>query len=184
VLKLLLDKGALIQLPKGAGRPWFNATALNRAAFAHDARVMDLLLAAGDRPDEKMYLLGMAPVVPALTALGYDDAASVKVLLDKGTPVDLTDDDGISLLEWAAISNHPKTARLLLERGAKVNWVDKKGMTALLYAASIDFGDSAMIDLLLHAGADPKIRNADGLSAFELASRYEHRNLIASLRPE
>ena len=44
-------------------------------------------------------------------------------------------------------------ARTLIERGANVNVVDKLGMTPLLWAASMDFGDPAMIELLLKSGA-------------------------------
>jgi len=181
VVRLLLDRGAQIQLPKGAGRPIYNATALNRAAFTHDSDLIRLLLAAGDRPEEKTFLLGMIPAVPALTALSYNDTGSLAALLDKGVPVDYADGDGITLLAWAAISNRLDVARLLLARGAKVNVVDSKGMTPLLYAASIDFGDSAMVDLLLKAGADPAARTKDGLTALDLARRYEHRTLVPVL---
>jgi len=66
------------------------------------------------------------------------------------------------LLSWAAISNRPEMARLLIQRGADVNHVDKKGMTPLLYAASVDFGNSAMVDLLLKSGARPAARTKEG----------------------
>jgi ankyrin repeat protein len=72
-------------------------------------------------------------------------------------------------------------ARLLIERGADVNHVDKKGMTPLLYAASIDFGDSAMIDLLLKSGARSNLRTKEGLTALDLARRYHHTHLLDSL---
>ena len=72
-------------------------------------------------------------------------------------------------------------ARLLIQRGADVNHVDKKGMTPLLYAASIDFGDSAMIDLLLRSGAQPGTRDKEGLTALDLARKYNHTHLLASL---
>src|SRR5579884_2265556 len=55
VAKLLLERGAKVQLPKGVGRPMFNATALNRAAFAHDPELVRTLLDAGDKTDEKMF---------------------------------------------------------------------------------------------------------------------------------
>ena len=70
---------------------------------------------------------------------------------------------------------------LLIERGADVNHVDKKGMTALHYAASIDFGDSGMIELLLQSGARPDIKTPEGLTALDLARRYQHTTLIARL---
>ena len=45
--------------------------------------------------------------------------------------------------------------RMLIDRGANVNPVDKLGMTPLLCAASSNFGDARMIELLRKAGATP-----------------------------
>ena len=56
----------------------------------------------------------------------------------------------------------------------------RKGTRApLLYAASIDFGDAAMVDLLLkNGGADRRARNKDGLTALDLARKYNHSHLL------
>jgi ankyrin repeat protein len=102
------------------------------------------------------------------------------VLLDAGAQVDETDDDGITALSWAAIANRLEMARLLVRRGADVNHVDKKRMTPLLYAASVDFRDSDMIDLLIKSGARTA-RTKEGLTALGLARKYNHTHLLASL---
>jgi ankyrin repeat protein len=62
-----------------------------------------------------------------------------------------------------------------------VNHADKKGMTPLLYAASIDFGDSAMADLLVRSGARTGARTREGLTALDLAHKYNHTHLVVSL---
>jgi ankyrin repeat protein len=54
-------------------------------------------------------------------------------------------------------------------------------MTPLLWAANIDFGDTAMIDLLLRSGAKTDVRNRDGLTPLELARTHGHANLIPAL---
>ena len=54
-------------------------------------------------------------------------------------------------------------------------------MTALLYAASIDFGDSAMIRLLLDSGARQDARTPEGLTALDLARNYQHVHLLPAL---
>ena len=54
-------------------------------------------------------------------------------------------------------------------------------MTPLLWAASMDFGDPAMIELLLKSGARADARNKDGLTALELARKYGHTEVIAAL---
>ena len=55
------------------------------------------------------------------------------------------------------------------------------GMTPLLWAANIDFGDAAMIELLLKSGARADARNKDGLTPLELARKLGHANLIPAL---
>jgi ankyrin repeat protein len=72
-------------------------------------------------------------------------------------------------------------AKFLISKGADVNHVDGNGMTPLLYAASIDFGSSAMIDMLLKAGARTDMKTKEGKTALELAKQYNHRHLIPSL---
>lgn len=54
-------------------------------------------------------------------------------------------------------------------------------MTPLPYAASIDFGDSSMIDLLVKSGARMDARTKEGKTALELARQYQLTHLIASL---
>jgi ankyrin repeat protein len=128
-----------------------------------------------------MNILGIIPLEPLLSLATTAKTGTVVALLDAGAKVDEVDGDGLTSLSWAAIANRIEMARLLIRRGADVNHVDKKGMTPLLYAASIDFGDSAMIDLLLHSGADAKARTPEGLTALDLAQKYKHTHLVASL---
>ncbi len=180
-MNLLLDHGATVRLPKGQGAPLFNANPILLAAFAGNAGVIDRLHKAGNPVDDKMYLVGMIPVTPMMLLATTHRTDSVRALLDAGARVDETDDDGITALSWAAISNRVELARLLIQRGADVNHVDKKGMTPLLYAASIDFGDSAMTELLLKSGAEANARTPQGLTALDLARKYKHTHLVASL---
>jgi ankyrin repeat protein len=180
-MNLLLDHGATVRLPKGQGAPLFNAHPIILAAFAGNASVIDRLHKAGDRVDDRMNLLGLFPVTPLLMLATWHRTDSARALLDAGARVDEADDDGITSLSWAAISNRVDMARLLIQRGADVNHVDKKGMTPLLYAASIDFGDTAMIDLLLKSGPRAGARTKEGLTALDLARKYKHTHLSASL---
>ena len=180
-MNLLLDHGAKVRVPKGESAPLFNAFPIMLAAFSGNSDILDRLRREGDRVDDKMLFIGMFPATPLLELAGTHRTASMRALLDLGAKVDEADSDGITILGWAAIANRVDMARLLTERGADVNHVDKKGMTPLLYAASIDFGDAAMVDLLLKSGARRSARTKEGLTALELARKYNHTHLLASL---
>jgi ankyrin repeat protein len=180
-MNLLLDHGAKVRLPKGRGAPMFNAFPIFLAAFSGNAEVIDRLHKEGDLVDDKMNVVGMFPLTPMLALATMHRTDSVRALLNAGATVDEADDDGITVLSWAAIANRVDMARLLIARGADVNHVDKKGMTPLLYAASIDFGDSRMIDLLLTSGARTSLRTKEGLTALDLARQYHHTHLLDSL---
>ena len=84
-------------------------------------------------------------------------------------------------MDSAVHNNRLDLARLFLQLGADVNAVDKVGYTPLLLAASIDFGDTGMIELLLAAGADINARNPAGRTALDLAREYQHTRFIAIL---
>jgi ankyrin repeat protein len=126
-------------------------------------------------------IAGMFPGPTAPTAISFDDNATLAALLDAGLSIELPDDSGFTLLDSAVIANRIDAARLLIARGANVNAVDKNGMTPLLFAASIDYGDSAMVELLVKSGANRQARTKDGLTAVELAHKYEHSHVLKSL---
>ena len=150
------------------------------ASFSGNADLIGTLMHAGARLDEKMLVLGMFPSSAIANAIGFGDLATVSALLDAGADSNEADDAGFTLLYGAVVRNHTEVARLLIERGAKVNAVDGRGMTPLLYAASADFGDCSMVDLLLKMGANPAARTKEGLTAQDLARKYGHTYLAAS----
>ena len=117
-----------------------------------------------------------------LGAFKFGDMEVARTLLDLGAPIDFADGNGITMLGRAALNNDLELARMLIERGANVNVVDKQGMTPLLWAANIDFGDSAMVELLLKAGAKADAKNKDGRTALELAQSYKHDYLVPALQ--
>jgi ankyrin repeat protein len=180
-LRLLLDRGAQVRPASGQPPPLFNAHPVFLAAYAGNAEVLPRLREEGGSLNEPMSLIGLAPVTPLMAAAALDHVDVVQALLAMGVPVDELDPDGITALGWAAIGNQIELARRLIARGADVNHVDRKGMTPLLYAASIDFGDSAMIDLLVKSGARLDVRTKAGLTPLDLARQYKHTHLIASL---
>ena len=177
-IRLLLSHGAEGAPTQGA--PLFNADPLFLAAYGGNADVLPDLLKAGASLTGEMRLIGTSSTDPISGAVrhGYLDVADVLVKL--GAPVDRTD-LRITPLVKAVLGDQVEMAKFLISKGADVNHVDTNGMTALLYAASIDFGSPAMIDMLLKAGARTDMKTKQGKTALELARQYKHTHLIASL---
>jgi ankyrin repeat protein len=180
-LNLLLDHGAEVRMAAGQHAPMFNATPFFLAAYSGNSEILPRLHDAGDKLDEPMVLIGTSSTTAIAGAVRLGNLAVARKLLDMGVPADELERSGITLLDRAVLGNQVEIAQLLIARGADVNRADKIGFTPLLYAASIDFGDSAMMDLLLKSGAHADVRTKDGLTALDLARNYKHTHLIASL---
>jgi ankyrin repeat protein len=177
-IRLLLAHGA--DASQSQGQPLFNADPLFLAAYGGNAEVLPDLLKAGASLNGEMRLIGTSSTDPISGAVrhGYLDVAETLVRL--GAPVDRTD-ARITPLVKAVLGDQVAMAKFLIEKGADVNHVDGNGMTPLLYAASIDFGSPAMIDMLLSKGARLDAKTKEGKTALELARQYTHTHLIASL---
>ena len=167
--------------PAEGGAPVFNANPFFLAPYAGNAEFLTRLRDAGAKIDEPMTSIGTSRTTPILGAFKFGDAAVARALFDLGTPIEFADGNGITMLGRAALNNEVAMAAWLIERGANVNVVDKLGMTPLLWAASSDFGDPAMIELLLKSGARADARNKDGLTALDLARKYGHAEVIPAL---
>ena len=120
----------------------------------------DLRAAHRDAADGRRALGDGRPVHFPLTT---DDTATLEAVLVTGLSVDSADDENLTLLDWAVIANRGAVARMPIARGADVNHVDRFGMTPLQHAASIDFGNSEMIDLLRASGAKLDSQTKGGL---------------------
>jgi ankyrin repeat protein len=177
-VRLLLARGA--DAGPSEGKPLFNADPLFLAAYSGNAEVLPELLAAGASLNGEMTLIGTSnsDAISGAVRHAYLDVAETLVKL--GAPVDRTD-ARITPLVKAVLGDQVEMARFLISKGADVNHVDGNGMTPLLYAASIDFGSSAMIDMLLKAGARTDMKTKEGKTALDLARQYKHTHLIESL---
>lgn len=180
VVRLLLKKGARPNADKGV-EVHYNASALFYAVMAGDVETARTLVDAGANIGDRMKLLGRFTNSLMVYAAGAGNTAIVEYLISKGANPNEMDDDKISMLAWATLSNRVDTVQTLLARGAQANTVDNYGMTPLLYAASIDFGDTEMIEKLIAAGADLKAKNKQGLTAVDLARSYNHSTMASLL---
>jgi len=181
-INLLLDRGANVRLDPSVGTAIFGAYPLFLAAYSGNAEVLKRLHDGGDSLTDGVTLLGSRPSAPLAGAIKLGYVNVVRALLDLGAPIEQPEQGGLTPLVRAVLNNRVHIARLLISRGADVNHLDNLGMTPLLYAASIDFGDSDMIELLLKSGARADARTRDGLTALDLARQYQHAHLLRALQ--
>jgi ankyrin repeat protein len=96
--------------------------------------------------------------------------------VEAGLPINLTNDQGDTLLILAAYHNHPTTVRALVERGAEVERINDRGQTALGAAVFRESRESVLI--LLGAHANPAHGSP---SAIELARFFDLPEMLTLL---
>jgi ankyrin repeat protein len=75
-----------------------------------------------------------------------------QTLIEKGTDINLANNDGITALMFAAAEGRSDAVQLLLEKGASLNAKDNQGRTAIVHA--VESGQSEITELLANKGAD------------------------------
>lgn len=158
------DKGLLLALQLESDRVFFALLQSPQVDVnAHNAR--------GETPLMLAAIKGNLPAVQALLARGADvnqpGWAPLHYAVSGGTP------------------QHAQIVALLLEHSAYIDAASPNGSTPLMLAAR--YGSDAIVQLLLQEGADPTLKNQQGLTArdFALGAEREHTAaLIAdALRP-
>jgi len=89
-----------------------------------------------------------------------------QLLIKKGADVNKP---GWAPLHYAATNGHLDVMNLLLEENAYIDAASPNGSTPLMMAAH--YGSASAVKLLLEAGADPSLKNAQGFSALDFAHR-------------
>jgi ankyrin repeat protein len=104
-------------------------------------------------------------------------------LIKKGADVNKTD---WTPLHYAASGGHTALIGLLLENNAYIDAESPNSTTPLMMAAM--YGSEASVKLLLKEGADPRLKNQQGLTALDFAQRGKRPDSIeaiaASIRNE
>ena len=104
---------------------------------------------------------------------------AAEALIAKGAAVNRP---GWTPLHYAAASGDNDIARLLLAHGARLDAQSPPAsgkFTPLMMAAREGHEDTAVF--LLGQGADPKLKNGEGLTAAEIARRADHADIAAAL---
>jgi len=166
LIATLLKAGASVGAEDSTG-----SSALTYAAAEGHTSVVSALLRAGARAGDSELIL----------AAGRCNAPVVRLLLDRGMPVDAANANSTPLIA-AAARNCAGTVDLLLARGANVNAQNNEGATALIRAASD--GHAEMVEMLLAAGAEMDIADRLGRTAWTYAAAGGHDEVAAIFRRE
>jgi len=163
--RTLLSRGADPNAPNQNGwRPLH--TALGQMDVGGSIDFVKLLLAHGADPNAWDLNHHETPILSASDLLDVENFEGALVLLDAGADPNVRRSDGESPLRLAARWKSRLLAEMLLKHGAQ-RTIDEFGgdwaWTALGHAAH-NF-DVDMIQMLLDAGADPKVEDETGSTA-------------------
>uniref|UniRef100_A0A8R1DJS6 Palmitoyltransferase n=2 Tax=Caenorhabditis japonica TaxID=281687 RepID=A0A8R1DJS6_CAEJA len=114
--------------------------------------------------------------VISATQHGYLE--QVEIALKQGLSPNATDDDGCSLLHWAAINNRLEVARLLISYNADPNLVGGVLQSSPVHWAART-GLVAMCAYLVKAGGVCNVRDVQGYTPIHLAIQGNHVPLVA-----
>lgn len=97
--------------------------------------------------------------------------------VESGTPADLSDGRGNTLLMLAAYHGHARTVQVLIDHGATVDAMNHRGQTPL--AGAVFKGYEDVVRVLIDHGADPR---AGTPSAWDTATFFDRAELLEILR--
>jgi quinoprotein dehydrogenase-associated probable ABC transporter substrate-binding protein len=186
MIALLLDGKADINAPDGDGYP-----PIALAAARNKVAVIKLLASRG--ADLEAAIKG--GYTPLFVAIGEGKYAAAKELIDVGAQCKVAEGPQHFTLLMAVATERPPERRIiqvtqgvgpveiaqeLVKRGVDVNAVSTHGLTALMVAAAHD--NSAMIGVLMRAGARAEITSAEGQTALDIATQNGNDSAARTLQ--
>ena len=126
-------------------------------------KVANLLI---DWPKTELNALSAQGESPLMLAAIKGELELVEKMVKKGADVNKT---GWTPLHYAASGGHVKVISALLENHAYIDAESPNGSTPLMMASM--YGTAAAVKLLLEEGADPLLKNQQGLTALQFAQR-------------
>lgn len=159
ICKLLVKSGANINFGNSEG------TILLMAISTTNEELVEYLLSQGAEVD------GIPPSdhdrMPLAYAARNNHSGMVKLLLDRGAPIDRTDKKNRTALWDACNRDSLSAAKLLLERGANPNVVDKGG-TSIIETATCS-GNVEIVKLLIQHNVTLFSQRNEGFLALKIA---------------
>lgn len=116
-------------------------------------------------------------------AAQYGDSEICELLLSCGADAGKCDEGNLTPLHLAVFRGRTETVRVILgfpSVVASINEISEDEDTALLLAVQGNHAD--LVEMLLDFGADQNIRNAEGLTALEVAQALGYTEIVRILR--
>ncbi|VVD02579.1 unnamed protein product [Leptidea sinapis] len=113
-------------------------------------------------------------------ATQYGAYSRVKELVEAGWDVNQPDHETVTLLHWAAINNRRDIIEYLVSKGARVDAIGGELQSTPLHWAARQGHLEATV-LLVRAGANPGLWDAEGCGCVHLAAQYGHTAVVAYL---
>jgi ankyrin repeat protein len=153
---------------------------MDMAVHAKLQNIVNLLIEHEAEPStlkgkEKTNETAKAPDISIHDATKEGNIEAVKQHLDDGGDVNLTDNDGMTPLHFAAFKGHKEIVKVLIAEGADVS-VSHDGYTPL-HAA----GNKEIAELLIAKGADVKAKEVDGETSLHYAASEGHKEVAELL---
>jgi ankyrin repeat protein len=155
----------------------YRYTALRKAEINGYKDVVDLLKKAGAKRDDN------EDINKTLLAMAIDaDTKGVRYLIDEGADVNAKDDNGKTVLMFAAEMGSSDLIEYLIENKADVNAMDNDGNTALLGAVQgFSLYQTCIVKMLIDYGADVNAKNHSGDTALIEAVRTSRHTEVVKL---
>jgi ankyrin repeat protein len=180
--KLLVEKGADVHRTTKHAPPC--QVPMLVAITRQRVETIQLLKELGCDIDAKIAISGN--VTALMLAVSKGNIDTVKLILDNGASVNITDDDGASALDWACMVDSPEILKLLLSHGkANLNVNNRRGFRPIHLAAM-----SGTLDCLkilvdsgaeLHATVSSDATQHANKSAMAIASDRGHKEIVRYL---
>jgi len=110
----------------------------------------------------------------------YASIELIEVLLEYGCDIREIDEDGLSSIDIAIKFKREDVVTFCVEKGMSVNETSRpSGITPIVLASC--FNNTAMVDLLIHFGAELNSKDNNGMSAKDYAKKLGQKKMVAFL---
>lgn len=146
------------------------------AAQTGNLTIVNLLLNSNANFLQKNLSNGLTPVFCAIEG---NNISILEKLFDEGISIRTRTEQGLTMVQYAALLGREQMLSFLLTKGADPNMQNMYGQTALHYAVTQD--NSYILNILLSAGALVDITDERGNSPIDMAMQLDKQSYVRIL---